>query len=396
MARDFNKSFTQQEPLPEESLEAAMKVLKHGRLHRYNIVDDEYTETAILEREFGSSVGRPYCLAVTSGGYAISCALRALDVKPGDPVLTNAFTLAPVPGAIASLGAKPILVEITEDLVIDIDDMLQKFEETDAKILVLSHMRGHSCDMDELNEICLDRNIFLVEDCAHTMGARWNGNPSGGYGLVSCYSTQTYKHLNSGEGGFLVTDDENIMASATILSGSYMFYDRHIAKPELKYFKKPRLNYPNVSGRMDNLRAAILRPQLKMLESKCEAWNERYRIIENILGTNTLIGLIRRPEEESFVGSSIQFHLKVKSGSKVKKFISNCLERGIELKWLGNKDPQGYTSRYDSWQYITPQECPRTKVILSNLLDMRIPLSFTLSDCELIANIIVEEADKLS
>jgi len=147
-AETFTGSFTQQEPLPEAAVRAALAVLGHGRLHRYNTAPGEIAETALLEEDFAAFTGAKYCLAVASGGYALGCALRALGIGPGDAVLTNAFTLAPVPGAIAALGATPVFVETTEGLTIDMEDLAAKA--AGAKALLLSHMRGHICDMDRL------------------------------------------------------------------------------------------------------------------------------------------------------------------------------------------------------------------------------------------------------
>ncbi|MEO0931975.1 MAG: DegT/DnrJ/EryC1/StrS family aminotransferase, partial [Pseudomonadota bacterium] len=108
MTEIFTGSFTQQEPIPEEGIAAANAVMRHGRLHRYNTSGDEIAETALLEEEFAAATGARYCLAVASGGYAMTTALRASGVMHGDKVLTNAFTLAPVPGAIAAVGAVPV------------------------------------------------------------------------------------------------------------------------------------------------------------------------------------------------------------------------------------------------------------------------------------------------
>ncbi|MEM6277401.1 MAG: aminotransferase class I/II-fold pyridoxal phosphate-dependent enzyme, partial [Pseudomonadota bacterium] len=173
----FTGSFTQQEPIPEAGIEAALEVLRHGRLHRYNEAPGEVAETAALEEEFAAQMGAKYCLAVASGGYALATALRAVGVKPGDKVLTNAFTLAPVPGAIASVGAKPVFVGVTDGLVIDMDDLITKSGQ--AEVLMLSHMRGHICDMDALVRIACENGLTIIEDCAHTMGAAWNGTASG-------------------------------------------------------------------------------------------------------------------------------------------------------------------------------------------------------------------------
>ena len=123
MGEVFTGSFTQQEPIPEAGIEAAVAVMRHGRLHRYNTVEGETAQTVLLEQEFAASVGAKYCLAVASGGYAMATALRACGVQAGDTVLSNAFTLAPVPGAIASLGAVPVFVGVTENLTIELEDL---------------------------------------------------------------------------------------------------------------------------------------------------------------------------------------------------------------------------------------------------------------------------------
>ena len=389
MTEVFTGSFTQQEPIPEEGIAAALDVLRSGRLHRYNLGPGEVGEVAALEREFAAFTGARHALAVTSGGYALATALRALGVGPGDRVLTNAFTLAPVPGAIASVGAEPVFVGVTEALTIDLDDLAAKAGRAD--VLMLSHMRGHLADMDALMAICDAGGVTVVEDCAHTMGAAWRGVPSGRWGRVGCYSTQTYKHVNSGEGGFLVTDDDALMARAVILSGSYMLYARHGTVPPEELFERVKYDTPNVSGRMDHLRAAILRPQLRSLPAQCDRWTARYRALEEGLRGTPGLTLVARPEAERFVGSSIQLLLLDWEGADVAAVIRRCAARGVELKWFGAAEPAGFTSRYDSWRFAPAEPMPTTDRILHGLLDMRLPLTFSLDDCAQIARIIRAE-----
>jgi dTDP-4-amino-4,6-dideoxygalactose transaminase len=389
MSEVFKGSFTQQEPIPEEGIEAAIAVMRSGRLHRYNTVPGEVAETALLEQEFAALLGVKYCLAVASGGYAMATALRAVGVKPGDQVLTNAFTLAPVPGAIAAVGAVPVFVGVTENLVIDLDDLAAKVDQAD--VLLLSHMRGHLVDMDALMAICDASGITVIEDCAHTMGAAWNGVASGTQGKVGCYSCQTYKHVNSGEGGLLITDDAEVAARAVMLSGSYMMYEKHLAGPPKEAFETIRYETPNISGRMDNLRAAILRPQLRDLEARCERWNERYFEIEKGLRDTPGLMVIERPEKERIVGSSIQFLLKGWSAEAVDEVLKRCLKRGVELKWFGGAEPIGFTSRYDSWRYVDAPKMPESDKVLAGIVDIRVPLTFSLEDCALIARIIKAE-----
>ncbi len=394
MGDQFHGSFTQQEPIPEEGIDAAVRVMRSGRLHRYNLIEGEESETGLLELEFKAQTGAAYALAVASGGYAMATALRALGVKPGQQVLTNAFTLAPVPGAIASVGAVPVFVGVTEELVIDLEDLSRKIQQTSSKVLLLSHMRGHLCDMDALMALCEAAGVQVIEDCAHTMGARWGDVASGRHGVFGCFSCQTYKHINAGEGGLLISDDAAAMARATMLSGSYMLYGRHPAGPPESAFETIRYDTPNVSGRMDNLRAAILRPQLRALEGQIQKWLARYQVVEHALQQTPGLTLIARPQAETFVGSSIQFLLLDWPDEAIQEVLRGCAARGVELKWFGGAEPVGFTSRYDSWRYVDSPPMPKSDRILKAIIDMRLPLTFSLEDCALIGRIIDEEVKK--
>jgi len=385
----FSGTFTQQEPIPDEAIAAALRVMQSGRLHRYNTLPGEISEAAALEEDFAAQTGARYCLAVASGGYALGCALRAAGVVPGDRVLTNAFTLAPVPGAIAALGAVPVFVETTEDLVIDLDDLAARAGQ--ARVLLLSHMRGHICDMDRLMALCAARGLMVIEDCAHTMGAHWAGRPTGRWGAVGCFSTQTYKHVNAGEGGLIISDDAALMAKMILLSGSYMLYDRHRAAPPPEAFADLRLTTPNVSGRMDNLRAAILRPQLRDLPRQAARWNDRYGVVAAGLQGTPGMALPARPAAEGFVASSLQFLLPGWGADAVQALLARCAARGVELKWFGAPDPVAFTSRYQNWAYAPHPALPQTDRVLAGLIDMRLPLTFSLEDCALIARIIRAE-----
>lgn len=387
--KTFAKSFLQQEPLPDAAIEAALEVMRSGRLHRYDTTPDDPGETALLEVEFAAYQGSRYCLACASCGYALYIALLSAGVRADDTVLCNGFTLAPVPGAIHNCGARPLLVETTENLTIDPGDLERKAASSGARFLLLSHMRGHLADMDRIMEICTRHELTLIEDCAHTLGARWGDALSGSFGAVSCFSTQTYKHLNSGEGGLLVTDDDNISARAVLHSGSYMLFDRHLAAPGPAPFDQARFWVPNYSGRMDNLRASTLRPQLERLDDNCRRWNERYDVLANGLGALPGVRLPRRSDKEHYVGSSIQFFLP--AVEDVERFVDDCANRGVQLKWFGAHTPQGYTSRYDSWRYIEePTRLPNTIRLLEKLVDMRVPLTFDTDDCREIVDIIAE------
>jgi dTDP-4-amino-4,6-dideoxygalactose transaminase len=142
---------------------------------------------------------------------------------------------------------------------------------------------------------------------------------------------------------------------------------------------------------MDHLRAAILRVQLRRLGAQCDRWNARYRVVEDILRGTPGLRIIERPEAEEYVGSSIQFLLLDWSEARVREVLSRCLARGVELKWFGGAEPVGFTSRYDSWRYVEAARMPASDRVLAGIVDMRLPLTFSLADCALIGRIIRAE-----
>lgn len=389
----FHKQLGQPVPIPPEAIRRAIGVLESGHLHRYGETSTGGGEVAAFEREVAALIGARHALAVNSGGCALFLALEAAGIGPGDAVLTNGFTLAPVPGSIAHARARPVLVETTRALTIDIDDLERKIG-GGARCLLLSHMRGHIADMERIASLCQRHGVLLIEDCAHTLGASWNGRPTGRFGRIACFSTQSYKHLNGGEGGILITDDPDLAARATILSGSYMFYDRHGASPPPAHFADARFEMPNFSMRMSELTAAVLRPQLAHLPRWYASWNRSYRHLERRIDGLPHLEVPPRPPAEGFVGSSLQFTVSGLSSDDIARFVDEADRHGVHVKWFGRAEPLGFTSRHDSWRYITDAwPLPATDQILDGLCDMRIPVGLAEEDCDLIADVLGEALD---
>jgi dTDP-4-amino-4,6-dideoxygalactose transaminase len=384
----FNKSFTKQPTLPPETLNAAQRVLSSADLHRYQAGNEDQSEVAKLEAEYAIWQGAEYCLALASCGQAIQLALRSCGVTSGAKVMTNSFTLAPVPGAIRAVGAEPVLIEITKDLTLDLDDLMARAERSKAQVLLLSHMRGHLVDMDELEARAAAMDLTVIEDCAHTMGATWNGKRSGNFGKIGCFSTQSYKHLNSGEGGLMTTNDPNVMAQAIIMSGSYMNYTKHGAAPDERFFDYAKFDCANMSARMDNLRASILRPQLAQLDTTVENWNKRCRVVATGLAEAAQVELPRQSNSAQRVGSSLQFRVPSFDRDACIDLMARAAECGVNIQWFGDNKPVGFTSNHKQWRYISPHDLPQTDTVLATLFDMRIPLTFDIDDCKLVAEIL--------
>lgn len=381
--------FTEQPPIPEAGIARANELMRSGRLFRYGEAGSEELDVAQLEHKFAELTGARFCVALNSCGASLAVALRASGVRPGGEVLMNAFTLAPVPGAIDHVGGRPIFVGITPDFLIDLDDLRRAAQTSTARHLLLSHMRGHIANMDEVVAAADELQLIVIEDCAHTMGASWNGTRTGRFGAIGCFSSQTFKHVNSGEGGLLITDDEDLAARAVLLSGSYMLYEQHGAAPTTEVFERQRLDQPNLSMRMSALAAAVVTPQLELLEERTEIWNERYTRLEQALNADPRLSVPTRDPREQYVASSIQFTVSGLDPDEIESWVGRCVEHGVFIKWFGRPEPLGFTSRFDHWRFADEQHLAATQSVLTGLCDMRIPLSMTVVQTEQIATVII-------
>ena len=387
----FEGDLSASDPLPEAAIEAAVRLMGDGRLFRYGESSEALPEAALLEEEFAAYMGRKYCVGLNSGGCALFVALRASGVAPGDKVLVNAFTLAPVPGAIAHAGAEAVLVDIDDRYVIDVADLDRKAADSGARHVMLSYMRGHIPDLTAVMEVCRRHGLVVIEDCAHTMGGRWAGRLTGTFGDVACFSTQNFKQVNSGEGGLLVTDDEDAAAKAILLSGSYSHYAQHRARPAMEVFDRHRYQTPNCSMRMSNLIGAILRPQVALIEERAARWRAIYDDLAAMIDTIDHLDVPKRPAEEGFAPTSVQFSLVGLDDAQVARFLAAAEAHGVHVKWFGVKEPVGFTSRHDHWHYIGARtQVPTADKVLQSLCDIRLPLWLTAEDRATIAAVLRE------
>ena len=247
---------------------AALSAIQGRRYFRYDDRPLEQTWTGRLENRLCEMFGARYALACTSGTTALALALLAFDLPPGSPVACPAFTFPATPSAILLAGHRPVLVECDADLHLDLGH-LKHVLDGGVRAAVVVHMRGYASDMPPIMDLARARGARVVEDAVPALGVRLHNRYLGTFADFGAFSTQSDKSLNTGEGGFLLTDDAEAYARAVVYSGAYEsrmhrhFPDGVPAVDELAY--------PLYAFRMDEIRAALAGALLERLPQRLAA-----------------------------------------------------------------------------------------------------------------------------
>jgi len=246
--------------MDDEETEAAVRVLRSRSLFRYYGIDPQ-NEVDSFEAEFANYLQVNHVLAVSSGTAALHTALSALKVGPGQEVIVPAYMWVSVVAAVVNLGAIPVLADIDETFCLDPSDVRRKITPRTA-VIISVHMSGAPADVIALLGIAREHGIFLLEDCAQCVGGSVGGKKVGSFGDMAIFSCQTNKNMSSGEAGAVVTNDERLYKRAIAchdcgyardFSGSLLLED----EASLAWGRGCRL---------DELRAAVLRVQLRKLD----------------------------------------------------------------------------------------------------------------------------------
>lgn len=214
--------------------------------------------------------------AVSSGTAALHMAMLALGIGQGDEVIVPALTFIADANVVSTVGAVPVTADCASfnDWNIDPTDLEKKITPR-TKAVMIVHYAGYPCNMEALVALCRERNLYLIEDCAHSPGATYRGQSCGTFGDVACFSFFTNKNLSVGEGGMFVTRDEGLHQKGRHLRShgmSTLTLDRHKGRAVSYDVLQPGLNY-----RIDEMRAALGLVQLEKLQA---ANKERRRLTE--------------------------------------------------------------------------------------------------------------------
>lgn len=376
------------EPIPPSAREAIEELLTSGDLFRYTAA--EGAPVALLEAEFAELMGARYALAVASCSAALFLSLKALDLPRGARVLIPAFTFAAVPSAVVHADCEPVLVEVGDNYRVDMADFEAKLD--GAHAVIISHMRGHTSDMDAIMELCDARDIPVIEDAAHSLGTTWHGRKIGTIGKIGCFSFQSYKLVNAGEGGMLITDDPELAARCVIMSGAYETnWKKHPGMQNSYMLWQNKL--PLYNMRMQNLSAAVIRPQLPEVATRVAKGRAGHDRVADRLNESPWLAVPAALPPEERAPDSIQFNLTGEwTDAEALRFQTEAKKRGIGVQVFGLSE--GNARAFWNWEFLGPQpDLPRTRAMLMRACDVRLPTRLTEAELDYIANAVTSAAE---
>lgn len=383
------------EPIPAAARDEIERLLGSGDLFRYTAPED--APVTQLETEFAEMMGTRYALAVSSCSAALFLSLKALGLPRGARVMIPAFTFAAVPSSIVHADCEAVLCECGADYRIDLDDFHAKLPTVQA--VIISHMRGHTSDMDAIMAACDAAGIPVIEDAAHSLGTLWHGRKIGTIGQIGCFSFQSYKMVNSGEGGILITDDADAVARAIIMSGAYEhMWKKHKARRGensndlIEALERWQNKLPLYNLRLSNMSAAIARSQLPEVDRRVQDGRRNHDHVAGIIAQSPWIDVPEKLAAETRAPDSLQFNLVDFSDDETRAFQEAAAARGIKVQVFGMSTDNARA--FWNWQFLGDlPDLPKTRAMLMRACDTRLPARLTVEQCTLIAEALVAAAE---
>lgn len=278
------KPFVQWPVYDECDVAAVDAVLRSGKWFRY---DGE--KNAEFEKVFAGHCGVRHALAVTNGTAALEISLAALGVGPGDEVIVPSYTFYSTASAVLFVGATPVFCDIdAESYNLNLNGV-ERLITPRTKAVIPVHFAGLPVDMDLLNAIAAKHGLVVIEDCAHSHGSQYKGKMTGSFSRAAAFSFQASKNLTCGEGGVILTDDEELYGA---------MYSRHTCGRKLG---RPWYEHHTVASnlRLTEMQAALLLMQFARLEEQTEQRQANANFIETALAGCPALKTVQREQSWS-------------------------------------------------------------------------------------------------
>ncbi len=375
------------EAIPDEARAAIDDLLQSGDLFRYTAASD--APVSLLEAEFAQMIGAKYALAVSSCSAALFLSLLALDLPKDARVLIPGFTFAAVPSSVIHAGYQPVLCEVGENYRIDLEGFAAKLP--DVQAVIVSHMRGHTSDMDAIMALCDAAGVPVIEDAAHSLGTLWQGRKIGTIGRIGCFSFQSYKMINAGEGGIMITDDPGLVARAIIMSGAYEHnWQKHPVLQDA--FARWQNKLPLYNLRLSNLAAAVIRPQLRHLDRRVADGLRNHDYVAAKLSVSPYVTVPAPLRGEVRAPDSIQFNLQNMDHDDIRSFAATAAANGVKVQVFGQSADNARA--FWNWQFIADlPELPQTRAMLMRACDVRLPVQLSQDALDQVCAVILDALD---
>jgi len=286
----------------QKEIDAVTDVLQRKIVHRYSFQDvrQGIYRVAEFEQAVAEKMGAKHCLAVSSGSASLYVAMRASGIGPGDEIITSPFTFIASVEAILECGAVPVLAEIDESLNLD-PASVEAWITDRTKAIMPVHMFGGAADMDAFREICDEYGLYLFEDSCQAMGATYKGHAVGTLGNWGTYSLDPYKHLTVGEGGLIITDDEELYDRARFYHDHGHMHDASIPRGAER---KACLGF---NFRMSEIQGALGLVQLEKLDGAIENLRSNKKKILDGITMPEDVRLRDLPDREGEIATQLVF-----------------------------------------------------------------------------------------
>jgi len=262
----------------EEETDEVLDVMSSGHLSRYGDLNDPRFKRKVytLEEEWAAYTGVRYAVATSSGTSALLVSLLAMGVGPGDEVIVPAYTFVATYSAAIFAGAVPVLAEIDESLTLDPTDIEGRITPR-TKCVIPVHMLGNPCDMDAILDVASRHGIAVLEDACQAAGASYKGRKAGAMGRMGAFSLNVFKTVTAGDGGVVVTDDDDLYERAFALHDQGHCPNR--AGVEVGARSILGLNF-----RVNELTGAVALAQLRKIDRITSTLREKKRRFKEAIG----------------------------------------------------------------------------------------------------------------
>ena len=277
-----------------------------------------------FEKNFTKKYNYKYGLAVKSCTDALYISLKVLDIKKGDEVITAANTAIPTISAIILAGAKPRLVDVSSDYLINVNDIKNSIT-SKTKAIIPVHLYGQSCDMPKILKIAKKYKLKIIEDCAQAQGAKFKNKHVGNFGDFGCFSFYPTKILGAyGDGGFIVTNNRKFFEKAKRIR----FYGIETEVKKNSFINQYYANEFGINSRMDEIQSSILNFKLNKVDQFIQKRRDLVKLYFNYLSNTDLI----LPKENDFCKHS--YHLFTVRHKKAKKIIKILKKKGVKSRTI--------------------------------------------------------------